>query len=232
MKLPLQQITDLFFDLDHTIYDFDKNSALTFTAAFKQFNLEKVEDFMTHFKPINDAYWERFSKDEITRDALRYGRLKDTFEAINLNVTDDKIYAIADYFIDNLSNHNHVFDGAHEALDYLKTKYRLHIITNGPDVVQYRKLQNAQLAHYFESVTNSEIAGVKKPHPQIFNHALNKVNVTAQQSIMIGDNYQADIMGALNVGMHVIWFNCNQEQQNIKNEIFQINQLKQLINFL
>lgn len=227
---PKEHITDLFFDLDHTIYDFDKNSALTFQSVFSDLRLEGTQDFMTHFKPINDGYWERFAREEISREHLRYGRLKDTFDAIEINVSDDHIDHIADYFIENLTNYNHVFQDAHETLDQLKLKYRLHIITNGPEKVQEKKLRNSKLEHYFETVTNSERAGVKKPHPGIFEYALKTANVKPQNSLMIGDNIKADIHGALNVGMNVIWFNEFQ-LENTAN-ITEIYQLKQLLDLL
>lgn len=223
-------LTDLFFDLDHTIYDFDKNSALTFDAIFNEMQLKGVNDFMTHFKPINDYYWDKFAKEEISHDTLRYGRLKDTFDAIDVAVNDDQIYYIADAFIGNLTNYNHVFDGAHETLNALKKNYRLHIITNGPSLVQEKKLKNSKLEQYFETVTNSEKAGVKKPNPIIFQHALQLANVKAEQSLMIGDNIQADVQGALNVGMQVIWFNEFQLQSDV--QVAEVQQLKQLLDIL
>lgn len=225
-----QQITDVFFDLDHTIYDFDRNSALTFQAVFTEMQLEGVEDFMTHFKLINNWYWELFARDEISREQLRYRRLKDTFTVIKVKVSDEHINHIADYFINNLTNYSHVFQDAYETLDHLKTKYRLHIITNGPDKVQQKKLDNAKLNHYFISVTNSERAGVNKPHPGIFEYALKTAQVNPESSVMIGDNIKADVYGALNVGMNAIWFNEFQVE-NTEN-IMQIHYLKQLKNLL
>lgn len=225
-----EHITDLFFDLDHTIYDFDKNSALTFQTIFTEMQLIGVDDFMTHFKPINDSYWDRFSKEEISRDFLRYGRLKDTFDAIDVKITDDHIYYIADEFIGKLPNHNHVFDGTYETLDVLKNNYRLHIITNGPDVVQEKKLKNANLTRYFQTITNSEIAGVKKPHPGIFQHALTTANTKAKNSLMIGDNINADVHGALNVGMQAVWFNEFKLENTIG--VAEVQQLNQLLDIL
>ena len=225
-----EHITDLFFDLDHTIYDFDKNSALTFQAIFTEMQLIGVDDFMTHFKPINDAYWERFSKEEISRDFLRYGRLKDTFDAIGVKINDDHIFYIADEFIGKLPNYNHVFDGAYETLDVLKNNYRLHIITNGPDSVQEKKLKNANLTGYFQTITNSEIAGVKKPHPGIFQHALTTANTKAKNSLMIGDNINADVHGALNVGMQAVWFNEFKLENTIG--VAEVQQLNQLLYIL
>jgi len=223
-------ITDVFFDLDHTLYDFEKNSALTFEAVFKELNIQGIDAFMAHFKPINDAYWERFAREEITKEVLRYGRLKDTFARIGADVHDEHIYYIADYFIDNLANYSHVFEGTYEALDYLKDKYRLHIITNGPQEVQDLKLVNSKLDHYFITVTNSEKAGVKKPNPKIFELALHTAQTEASKSVMIGDNMVADVEGALNVGMQAVYFNEHQ----IKNErnFLEISKLIELKNIL
>lgn len=225
-----EHITDLFFDLDHTIYDFDKNSALTFQAIFTEMQLNGVDDFMMHFKPINDSYWERFSREEISRDFLRYGRLKDTFDAIDVKINDDHIHYIADEFIGKLPNHNHVFDGAYETLEVLKNNYRLHIITNGPDSVQEKKLKNANLTAYFQTITNSEIAGVKKPHPGIFQHALLTAKTKAENSLMIGDNINADVHGALNVGMQAVWFNEFKLENTIG--VAEVQQLNQLLEIL
>lgn len=222
--------TDIFFDLDHTIYDFEKNAELTFNQIFNDLKLDVDPDFMKHFRIYNDIYWDKLSRNEITADFLRYARLADTFNAMNQKISDETIYQIADLFIEILPNYNHVFDGAHEALSYLKDKYRLHIITNGPDKVQERKLKNANLAEYFLTVTNSELAGVKKPDPLIFNYALKLAEVSAEKSLMIGDNLDADIQGALNAGIEVIWFDEFKSEK--KYNFTTINKLIELKNIL
>ena len=201
-----KNITDIFFDLDHTIYDFDKNAELTFIQVFVDLNLNVPSNFMEHFKPINDYYWDLLAKKEITAEYLRFARLNDTFQKIDFQVSNEIINEIASRFIENLTNYNHVFEGAYEILDYLKDKYQLHIITNGPDKVQELKLKNSNLNQYFCTVTNSELAGAKKPDARIFKYALNLANVKPEHSLMIGDNLDADIKGALNIGMQVIWF--------------------------
>lgn len=220
-------ITDIFFDLDHTLYDFDKNSALTFQDIFRNLDLQVSEDFMTHFKPINDYYWGKLSRNEISHEYLRIARLKDTFQKINVEVSDKQITEIAERFMDNLVKYTHIFEGAHESLNYLKNKYRLHIITNGPDRVQWAKLKNTGLDIYFETLTNSELSGVKKPNPGIFTYALHAANVSAQNSIMIGDNWEADVQGARNVGMNVIWFNVS-ETSNSLEDVREIKHLLEL----
>jgi YjjG family noncanonical pyrimidine nucleotidase len=231
MDFTQHTITDLFFDLDHTLYDFEKNSELAFHEIFQKLELKGVEDFMIHFKPINDYYWDLLSRNEITHDELRISRLKDTFEKINVVVTEDQIRCIADEFIANLTRFTHVFEGTHESLEYLQSKYRLHIITNGPDHVQVTKLKNTGLEKYFETVTNSEISGVKKPNAGIFTYALNLARVKPENSVMIGDNLTADVHGALNVGMHVIWFNeANQKTEvNGFKEIRHLLELKEIL---
>ncbi len=208
-----KNITDIFFDLDHTIYDFDKNAELTFNQVFNDLNLNVPSNFMEHFKPINDYYWDLLAKKEITAEYLRFARLNDTFQKIDFQVSNEIINEIASRFIENLTNYNHVFEGANEILDYLKDKYQLHIITNGPDKVQELKLKNSNLNQYFCTVTNSELAGAKKPDAQIFKYALKLANVKPEHSLMIGDNLDADIKGALNIGMQVIWFDENRTNQ-------------------
>lgn len=223
-------LTDIFFDLDHTLYDFDKNAALTFEAVFQEIQLTETADFMKYFKPINERYWSAYAQAKITQEALRYGRLKDTFTAMQLQISDKQIDYIASYFIAHLSNYNHVFDGAHDTLEELQKKYRLHIITNGPDLVQEKKMKNAQLTSYFDTVTNSEMAGVKKPHKDIFTFALRQANVKAKNALMIGDSLEADVQGGLDVGMQVIWYNAHHEENKLN--VQQVQHLKELLDLL
>jgi len=223
-------ITDLFFDLDHTIYDFDKNATLTFQAAFSELNITGVQEFMFFFKPINDAYWEKFVRNEITREHLRFARLKDTFDAINLKVSEEKIRSISEYFVMNLTRNNYLIEGALETLNYLLPKYRLHIISNGPKKVQERKIKNTGLTDFFQTLTVPETAGFQKPHPEIFRSAMHSAGTKTEQSIMIGDNLFTDVSGALNAGMNVIWLN----ELNKKNEFntIEIQKLRELKNIL
>ncbi|HEX8563216.1 MAG TPA: YjjG family noncanonical pyrimidine nucleotidase [Flavobacterium sp.] len=200
-------ITDVFFDLDHTLWDFEKNSALAFeTVLAKHLPYIDVAAFLKVYVPLNFAYWERYRKDEITQEELRLGRLRDTFAAMNCDVSEEMLAFLSHEYIHVLPDYNHLFEGATEILDYLKTKYRLHIITNGFDKVQYLKISNANLGHYFTTVTNSEMAGVKKPNARIFEHALELASAKKETSIMIGDCIEADVRGAINCGIDAILF--------------------------
>lgn len=225
-----KKITDVFFDLDHTLYDFEANAKATFDDAFREYNVVLSRDFMEVFTPINDAYWQKLTHNQVSRETLRYGRLKDSFDVLGVSVDDETIYAISDYFIKNLSAKGKVFPGTFEILDYLQPKYQLHLITNGPEEIQQQKLEVTNLKPYFKTMTTSEKAGVKKPYPQIFEFALKSAQTQAHQSVMIGDNLEADVEGAISAGLEVVFFN----EKKIANpkkfiEIYHLEQLKNIL---
>lgn len=200
--------TDIFFDLDHTLWDFERNSALTFETIFKKHEIEvNLEAFLKHYVPINLKYWVLFREEKINHVELRYKRLKETFDQIFCHMNDETINLISEEYIRYLPTFNHLFEGTIEVLEYLKPKYNLHIITNGFQEVQYGKLKNSNIEHYFSTVTNSEMAGVKKPNAKIFEFALDLAKTNKESSVMIGDSFEADIEGALNIGLDAVFFN-------------------------
>lgn len=203
----MTNITDVFFDLDHTLWDFEKNSALAFEKILlkNKVNLN-ITDFLKIYVPLNESYWKLYREDKITKEDLRYKRISETFDALNYKSTKQLIDTLADDYIHYLPENNLLFENAISTLDYLAEKYRLHIITNGFEEVQHLKMQKAKINHYFKTVTTSENAGVKKPHPVIFEKALEKAKTQSTNSIMIGDNFEADIEGAQKVGMKTIYF--------------------------
>ncbi|WP_394772803.1 YjjG family noncanonical pyrimidine nucleotidase [Flavobacterium sp.] len=224
-------ITDVFFDLDHTLWDFDKNSEMAFDRIFKsRFPEIKIQDFITKYAPINQECWKLYQHDKITHVELRYNRLKFSFDALNFEISDENINEIANDYIEFLTDNNHLFDGAIEVLEYLKPKYKLHIITNGFANVQDKKINNALLSSYFDTITNSELAGVKKPNSIIFDYAINVAKAQKHTSIMIGDCLDADVNGALNAGLDAIFFNDKKIEapKNIK----QVNHLLELKKYL
>ena len=202
-----KNITDLFFDLDHTLWDFERNSALTFEQLLKDHDIPVgLEDFLRVYVPLNLKYWKAFREQKIDKETLRYRRIKDTFDQLNFFCGDDMIYNLADAYIQNLPEHNHLFPGVIEVLEKLKKQYFLHIITNGFRQVQSFKMRNSGLSPYFITVTDSESVGVKKPNPLIFQKALHDAKCDATSAVMIGDSYEADILGALQTGMYAIHF--------------------------
>ena len=203
-----QEVTDIFFDLDHTLWDFDKNSMLAFARVFQKHEIDiEIKDFIKEYEPINFNYWKLFREDKVTKEELRRGRLIDAFTIFNLNFNLENIDLLADSYIKELPADNHLFNGAEMILDYLSEKYILHIITNGFNDVQHLKLKKSGIKKHFSTVTTSEEVGVKKPNPLIFTSALKKANVNAINSIMIGDTFEADILGAEAVGMKTLFYN-------------------------
>ena len=224
-------VKDVFFDLDHTLWDFDKNSMLAFKRVFKKFKINiEFDVFLKIYEPINIEYWKKYREDKVSKENLRRGRLIDSFNFFDLIYTTEKIDKIADAYIQELPFDNHLFEGALEILDYLTLKYKLHIITNGFEEVQHKKLKNSGIVHYFSTVTTSEEVGVKKPNSKVFLTALKKANSLPEESVMIGDSLEADILGANNIGMQTIFYNYRNE--SISKKIKSIDSLIEIKNYL
>jgi putative hydrolase of the HAD superfamily len=225
------KIKHVFFDLDHTLWDFETNSAKTFEKIFKLHKVEmNLDKFLIDYKKINFEYWRLFRNDLVTKEELRYKRLKDTFDILKFPISDELINCLSDDYINYLSTFNFVFEGTIEILEYLKPKYTLHIITNGFSEVQSKKMKNSKLDVYFDQIITSESVGVKKPNPVIFEYALSQANARIEESVMIGDSWEADIMGAKNVGMKPIF--CNFEKNEVDNSILSIQHLIELKKYL
>ena len=224
-------VKDVFFDLDHTLWDFDKNSKLAYKRVFKQFKIDvEFERFIKIYEPINLEYWKKYREERVTKEVLRRGRLIDSFKMFNKKYTTLIIDKLADAYIEELPLDNHLFDGTLHILDYLTKKYKLHIITNGFEEVQYKKLKNSGIFHYFSTITTSEEIGLKKPNPIVFIKALEKASTSANHSVMIGDSFEADILGAKNIGMETIFFNYRNEK--IPNGYKIINALSEIKSYL
>lgn len=205
-------IKHIFFDLDHTLWDFETNSNKTFSYIFERNKLQiNFDAFIEVYQPINFRYWKLFREDKVNKADLRYGRLREAFDAIGYEVNDEMIHLLSEEYITFLADHNALFDNALDILDYLRPQYKMHIITNGFEEVQIRKLRNSNLSPFFDQVITSEKVGVKKPNPVIFEYALEITGADAHESVMIGDNFEADIIGAMDVGMQAIFCKFNGE---------------------
>lgn len=205
-------ISDIFFDLDHTLWDFERNSALTYRNLFEEHAIElPLEEFLGHYVPLNLQFWKKYREGRITKEKLRYERLKTVFDRMGFPISDTGIHRLSEAYIEQLSSHTHLIPYCLETLDYLRGKYRLHIITNGFEEVQFRKLRNSRIDSYFQEVVNSDRAGVKKPDPGIFRIALEAAGIQPERGVMIGDSLEADIKGARSVGLQALHFNVHQE---------------------
>lgn len=224
-------VSDVFFDLDHTLWDFDRNSGLTFQKILSENRIEiSLDDFLTAYMPINLAYWKLFREQKINKTELRYLRLKRTFDSLGFRISNEIIHLLSEQYIEHLASFTHLLPYTREILDYLSPRYRLHIITNGFAAVQEKKLRNANILGYFDLIINSEMAGVKKPDPRIFLLALKCASVPASKGLMIGDNLEADILGAQAVGLHTLHYNVHSDpKHNYCNRIKGLHEIKSFL---
>lgn len=224
-------VTDIFFDLDHTLWDFEKNSALTFKKILVEHSIDiSLESFLEVYVPANFAFWKLYREEKITKKELRYQRLKTVFDELRYEISDTMINSLSEEYINHLSSFNHLFPNTTMILDYLKPSYKLHIITNGFQEIQEKKLKKSGIYSYFDQVVDSEMAGVKKPNPIIFELALERAETKPSSSIMIGDNLEADVLGAKASGFKVLHFNAHGE--DLHNHCPMITDLREIKNYL
>lgn len=225
------KVTDVFFDLDHTLWDFERNSALTFERILRANDIGvALSDFLEVYVPANLAFWKLYREERITKEELRYQRLKSVFDDLGYSIADDLIHILSEEYIQYLSSYNHLFPNTIEILDYLRPRYKLHIITNGFQEIQDKKLRNSKIDGYFDQVINSEMAGVKKPNPIIFELALKNAGAIAEKSLMIGDSLEADILGAKAAGFHTLHFNGhNEPPHDLSQIIHDLSEIKTLL---
>ena len=173
-----------------------------------------------------------YRQNKVSKPDLRFFRLYDTFKKINYDITDNLINKMAEDYIFHLSDYNYLIPNAVLVLEKFSMKYDMHIITNGFKNVQLKKLKKSGLKKYFKTLTISEDIGVQKPNEKIFFHALSNASAEIKNSIMIGDNYNADVLGAKNIGMKSIYFNFHKKNSINSKEIIVIDDLIELIKFL
>jgi putative hydrolase of the HAD superfamily len=201
----------IFFDLDHTIWDFDKNAEETLHELYvihklNDIGLTSADVFIETYTQNNHRLWREYHLGNITKETLREARFKQTF--LDLGVHPDVIpYGFEDEYVQLCPTKTNLFPNAHETLAYLQSKYTLHLISNGFKESQDIKINGTGIGKYFTHVIISEIAGANKPDKAIFDYAINIAGTTKQESLMIGDSLEADVLGALNFGMDAIFFN-------------------------
>lgn len=228
----MQHIKHIFFDLDHTLWDFDKNSELAFKQIFEEQKIAlEFKDFIKTYVPINLKYWRLYREEKISKKELRYGRLKDVFDKLNFKVSDEFINQIAIDYLNYLPNYNYLIEGTIELLKYLHPKYKLHIITNGFKEVQSKKMISSGIQKYFNVIVTSESVGVKKPNPKVFKFALEKAKAKPEESVMIGDSLEADVLGSLACGIKPIYYSIEPNISTNKS-ITLVNKLLEIKQYL
>ncbi len=226
----------LFFDLDHTLWDFETNAKQTLSELYLSNELEKkgITDFDLFFEKYsfhNERLWDRYTKGYIKQDELRWKRM--WLALLDFKLADEPLARhLGVQFLELLPTRKSLFPYTVEILQYLKNKnYRMHLVTNGFESVQHHKIKNANLQTYFDQVITSEASGSLKPKKEIFDYAFAKTGAIAKESIMIGDNQEADIQGGMNAGMDTIFVNHLHVLPHIQST-YTIYHLKDLENIL
>ncbi len=223
----------LFFDLDHTLWDFEKNTSEAIEEIYRIFNFASwsiftLREFMEKFQEVNNYLWDKFNHGLIDRQELRNSRFK--MMLTKLGVSEQEIpEGISEKYLEIAPVKERVIPFTHEILAYLKPNYRLHIISNGFDDIQHTKLKSSHIHQYFDKIVTSDSSGHRKPQKGIFEFAMTEAGATRDNAIMIGDNIDTDIIGAQNATMDHIYFNPNNTKHSLK-VTFEIDSLKEIMN--
>lgn len=225
----------LFFDLDHTLWDFDRNSEATMRQLYDEYGLKArgIEDFDALFKTYNlhnDRLWDRYRKGFIRREELRWKRM--WLMLLDHKVADTSLaHELSVAYLEILPTQTLLLPGAKELLDHCVNRYDMHLITNGFETTQRLKLQYSGISRYFTHLITSEKSNSIKPHKDIFDYALKAANAVPEQSIMIGDAIDIDILGAINAGWDTIYFNQHNKPHERK-PTYEVQHLADIIPLL
>ena len=222
----------LFFDLDHTLWDFDKNSEVSLRILYDEYDLKSRgrDDFDALFKAYNfhnDKLWERYRNGYIKRDELRWKRM--WLMLLDHKIADTALaHELSIAYLEILPTQTVLVPHAKELLEYCKDKYEMNLITNGFDTTQRLKLQYSGIARYFNHLVTSEKSNSMKPHKDLFDYAIKAAGADIETSIMIGDAIDVDILGAINVGMDTVYYNPHKKPHERK-PTYEIIHLEELM---
>lgn len=225
----------IFFDLDRTLWDFNTNSQEALHEIYNEKNLDielgTFQSFLSVYEKINEECWRFYRMGSLKKEVLRVKRFRDTFTVLGFP-NEEIVNFFADEYVKRSPFKKNLLPGTIENLTYLSNQgFILHIITNGFKEIQHVKLKNSEIDHFFDVVLCSEETGAKKPDAKVFLTAIQKARTKNSDAIMIGDDWEADVLGGLKSGMHPIWFNPDQHDTPDQN-IVSIHHLNELQNIL
>ncbi|HEY9049573.1 MAG TPA: YjjG family noncanonical pyrimidine nucleotidase [Ohtaekwangia sp.] len=233
--LPDKKYTCIFFDLDHTLWDYETNSRETLRELYHHYNLQEkgvtsLEAFQERFKIVNTQLWELYDTGKISSEVIREQRFKqilEPFHAYSEKLSED----ISVDYLEACPKKGNLMPYALEVLDYLHGKYSLSVITNGFEEIQHTKLTSGNMHKYFDHIVTSQKAGHKKPAKEIFEYALNRYAIQNHEAIMIGDNLITDIGGSRNASIDNIFYNPERSAHEsiVTHEIACLSELRQIL---
>ena len=238
----IKKYTHIFFDLDNTLWDFRKNSRNAMFEAFHHFGLDKYSDFDLFFETYtrhNHSLWDNYRNNEVTKKELTRLRFQNTFN--DMKIVDVDALEMNDLYLNVMPKQTVLNEGVPEILVYLKKKrYQLNIITNGFSEVQHEKIKTSGLKPYFDKIFISEEIKSPKPQREIFEYSIKSSNALKKSSIMVGDDWEVDVIGALKFGIDAIHYKNNAgdlidkvvNPLNNKCEVFTIEKMSELNSIL
>ena len=231
----MQRYKNLFIDLDDTIYDFSSASREAFMETYELLHYDRFFDSFNHYYSIYEPYnlelWHIYGEGKITKEELNKRRYSYPLEVVGI-----KDQELADTFcceaLGRIPTKNRLIDGAIELLEYLRPKYKMYILSNGFKELQSHKMRTAGIDKYFDALILSEDIGVNKPNRELYEYALEKTGSKLEESIMIGDMFETDIVGAANIGMKQIYFNPKKKESHTFAPTYMVTELLQIKDIL
>lgn len=225
----------LFFDWDHTLWDFETNSKKVLEQIYYEYNLRRFgilspNHFIEVYMPINYRMWREFREGKIDTETVKYKRFEETFKEFGV-INIDLAMEVKAFYLSRLPLGGVLMPNVIQTLSELEGKYQLHVVTNGFLEVTEYKIKHSNIASFFKVILSAEEVGVLKPNPQVFEEAFKRSGATADNSLFIGDNLIADVQGARNVGMHQVYYNPEKEVHE-DNPTYEIADMHELVSIL
>lgn len=231
----MNKYKNIFIDLDDTLYDFKGASMESFKEAYDLLGYNRFfssfEQYIELYTPRNLQLWEQYGRGEITKSELNRIRYSYPLEAVGIH--DEELAAqFCREALSRIPTKNKLIPGCKELLDYLYPKYNLYILSNGFQELQEHKMQTTGIRRYFKSLILSDHIGINKPRRELFEHALNSTGSTVTDSIMVGDMFETDIVGAANIGLDQLFFNISGVKELPFTPTYEVRNLKEIMAIL
>lgn len=232
----MEKIKHIFFDLDNTLWDYRKNAELKLIDLFNEYKIKEnynisFDAFYSVYYIVNESLWADFRDKKITRKELQQRRFVETFNKLEIEsfpYTEE----MENRLMEEVTDNQETVEGADIILPYLHEKYELHILSNGFEEITHRKINGCLIKDYVKTITTSDGAGVPKPDPIAFQTALDKAQAKRENSLYVGDDWIADMVGATQFGMKAVFFNPLDEKHNWLKDVPIIDKLVELKNHL
>ncbi len=213
--IQMKKYKHVFFDFDNTLWDFTTNSKESLKEIFNMYQFAPYfadfEDFYSKYEKNNNELWLEYRDGNISKETLSFRRFASVLEDAGFPDSHFVSGKISSDYLTITTTKTKIIDDAYEVLNYLKTKYKIHIITDGFFEVQVVKLRASKLSSFVSNFITAEEVGILKPNKKLFDYALKETEATAEESIMVGDSYENDIVGAYNAGIDQIFLNQNNQ---------------------